>query len=53
MSPNKVRGNPNKRGLRIFRFKEQEIVIGKNKTEKSKNKLCYILQPTSILKKCI
>ena len=53
MSSNKMQGNPKKRGLRIFRFKEQGIVIGKNKTEKSKNELCYIPQPMSVLKVCV
>lgn len=39
MSSNKMQLNPKKRGLRIFRFNEQEIVIGKNKTEKSKKRI--------------
>lgn len=50
MSSNKMQENLKKRELRIFRYKEQEIVTEKSKTKKSKNELCCILQHMSVLK---
>lgn len=53
MSSNKMQENLKKRELRIFRYKEQEIVTEKSKTKKSKNELCCILQHMSVLKACV